>query len=160
MELDIKKTKDLRGKDLIKAILEIIKKNPQNHYQGNWGRKNECGTVACVAGWASILTDTADFHNLQLGGKSVPSLVIKPEYASTNTFVSLGRSLLEIEGVDAEELFYLLNEEAAIYALEKYLETGKFDWDEIKDRFDIYEDDEYDDYDDYPDDDDEEDEED
>lgn len=158
-EIDVQQTKKLRGNDLIEAILNIIKNHPEKHYQGNWGRKTDCGTTACIAGWAGILTDTAHFETLgkTVAGEPMITLTIKPEYPA-ETFVSLGEELLGIDWEDASELFYLLNEEAAIYALEEYLKTGEFDWDAIKDRFNLWEDDE-DDYDYYQDDDDEEDEE-
>lgn len=50
------------GPETAQAVLDIIRKTPQKWNQEHWGKqeettgaKNECGTTACVAGWANLL---------------------------------------------------------------------------------------------------------
>ena len=58
----------LTGAALAEAVLDLIRRNPERHYQGAWmvGNGNSpveevesCGTAACLAGWAVILNGVA-----------------------------------------------------------------------------------------------------
>jgi hypothetical protein len=39
----------------IDRVMDFIDKNPDRHYQGVWGLKNQCGTTACFAGWTVLM---------------------------------------------------------------------------------------------------------
>lgn len=41
--------------DRLRAVLDHIKAHPEQHLQETWGRRTECGTVACFAGWTVLL---------------------------------------------------------------------------------------------------------
>lgn len=60
----------LRGKELAQAVLDLVTKYPEKHKQSSWvtggtaedyfnPKINECGTRACLAGWA-VLLNTPD----------------------------------------------------------------------------------------------------
>jgi len=60
----------LRGKELAQAVLDLVTKYPEKHKQSSWvaggtaedyfnPKVNECGTRACLAGWA-VLLNTPD----------------------------------------------------------------------------------------------------
>jgi hypothetical protein len=42
--------------ELIDRIIAHLTEHPEEHNQKIWGRRDECGTRACVAGWAIILS--------------------------------------------------------------------------------------------------------
>jgi hypothetical protein len=61
----------IRGKELAQAILDHVTKHPERHHQECWVNDpqhpwkddpvvSECGTVACLAGWAVLLNGTTD----------------------------------------------------------------------------------------------------
>ena len=41
---------------LAEDVLQHIKDNPSEWFQQDWIRQNECGTVACFAGWACLMS--------------------------------------------------------------------------------------------------------
>jgi hypothetical protein len=43
--------------ELAYRVLDHIDAHPQNWEQGRWIGQEECGTVACFAGWAVLLSD-------------------------------------------------------------------------------------------------------
>jgi len=47
---------DIEKLDLIIKNIETF---PKQHMQWDWGRKSECGTAFCVAGWAAQLDHAA-----------------------------------------------------------------------------------------------------
>lgn len=50
--------------DLLRKVREKITESPGEHYQAVWGRKNECGTTHCIAGWAAVLNGASvDWEN-------------------------------------------------------------------------------------------------
>lgn len=48
-----------KGKELAEAVLRHVLANPEQHFQGTWTNREyepvDCGTTACLAGWAVIL---------------------------------------------------------------------------------------------------------
>ncbi len=48
-----------KGKKLAEAVLRHVLANPEQHFQGTWTNRDDepvdCGTTACLAGWAVIL---------------------------------------------------------------------------------------------------------
>lgn len=42
--------------ELFVKVLAHIVAHPESWRQGTWGQKTECGTVACFAGWACVLS--------------------------------------------------------------------------------------------------------
>jgi len=42
---------------LLRETLAYIQEHPESWNQRTWGMTSECGTVACFAGWAAMLTD-------------------------------------------------------------------------------------------------------
>jgi hypothetical protein len=49
---------ELRGVDLLDAIIEQIEREPHTWDQGVW--HSSCGTQHCVAGWAEVITGNYD----------------------------------------------------------------------------------------------------
>lgn len=52
----------IRGQELAEKVLEQVTRYPESHFQATWVSwpnepvgKGECGTVACLAGWAVTL---------------------------------------------------------------------------------------------------------
>jgi len=45
-----------RNAELAYQVLDHILAHPEMHDQGDWFRRTECGTVACFAGWATLLS--------------------------------------------------------------------------------------------------------
>lgn len=45
-----------RNIELLETTLQFVKDHPEQHVQGSWGHITECGTVACYAGWAVMLS--------------------------------------------------------------------------------------------------------
>lgn len=48
-----------KGKELAEAVLRHVLAHPEQHFQGTWTNRDhepvDCGTTACLAGWAVIL---------------------------------------------------------------------------------------------------------
>lgn len=45
-----------RNVELLEKTMQHILDHPEQHDQGEWARTTDCGTAACFAGWAAILT--------------------------------------------------------------------------------------------------------
>ena len=45
-----------RNTELLEKVMTFINDNPRQHDQEVWGYTNECGTTACFAGWAGLMT--------------------------------------------------------------------------------------------------------
>jgi len=85
-----------------------------------YGEDEICGTVACIAGHAALLTDPNAFTPRRAG-----------------TAYNIARSWLDISVEQANKLFYALNfpgsifditEDQAVAALEHLRDTGEVDW--------------------------------
>ena len=50
-----------RNTELLQQTMQHILDHPEQHNQGSWVKVNSCGTAACFAGWAGLLSGmTAD----------------------------------------------------------------------------------------------------
>ncbi len=111
---------------LAKEILSLLKLHPEKHDQQNWVKDRylddneeagtECGTTACIAGWATILhyglkPKTRPAHD---GGRRVYYEV--PEDLAD--WECAGAEALGLSFDLGSWLFYLMPEDAAIRALE------------------------------------------
>lgn len=57
--------------ELLIAVRDQIRDHPETHNQWTWGRRNSCGTVACVAGW-TVLLGGGDVEWWDSGNEVVP----------------------------------------------------------------------------------------
>lgn len=123
------------GRKLAAQILEHITAHPEQHDQLSFGEKNDCGTTACIAGWAALLTDNAFFRKKFEDDESYGwRLVVKPD--AEYSFESLGANLLGMEYDDAWELFYCLDNEQAKAALGYVARGEEIDWYNIREGLD------------------------
>lgn len=94
--------------ELAYKVLDHIDAHPEQHYQQWWLRQSECGTQACFAGWACILSGDKPLmpSNPELGDQFDD--VELPD--GSRDFVSdRARRLLGIEEYDADSLFFSMN---------------------------------------------------
>lgn len=117
------------GRKLAAQILEHITAHPEQHDQVSFGEKNDCGTTACIAGWAALLTDNAFFRK---NSDDEWRMFLKPN----GSFESLGADLLGMEYDDAWELFYCLDNEQAKAALGYVARGEEIDWYNIREGLD------------------------
>lgn len=106
--------------DLMLQVREQITSNPETHDQDTWITKSECGTTACIAGWAvlfssdeSKLTWTTD--------------VVGDEHCLfvTERYIKhVARDALGLTTWEAENLFFA-NPDYALTLLDRYIEEGK-----------------------------------
>lgn len=101
---------------LRQLVLDQITTYPESHDQGDWHyATEECGTVACVSGWAQLLVD----------GQVQPTWLLRDGVQETEV---RGAELLGLSTYDAARLFYTCTNDQAKLAL-KYLANGEpVDW--------------------------------
>lgn len=104
---------------LCQLVLDQITTYPESHDQGDWHyATEECGTVACVSGWAQLLAD----------GQVLPTWLARDGVQETE---ARGAELLGLSAYDAVRLFYSCTNDQAKLAL-KYLANGEqIDWDVV-----------------------------
>ena len=122
--------KNLRGADLADYLHTFLVKNPDKHNQTEWG--SECGTTACIAGWAGIITNNAkyEWEHYQDDDYSEEWLELKVTHPDFHMdFDGLGAHLLGLSWSDANRLFHTFDKEQALAALKQVADTGKIDWD-------------------------------
>lgn len=100
---------------LMKRVLDQIETHPETHDQSRW--VNTCRTMACVAGWASILS----------GDEIIPNYV-DGDYRVwvDRRFVEISdraRQLLGLSEDEATDLFFS-SEEDAVRLLKKWIADG------------------------------------
>lgn len=103
--------------DLMVKIREQITKHPETHDQETWGRKTECGTTHCIAGWTGALSGgelewfTGDYAAILV-------LIDRrgPEYFAQK---ALGLTLPE-----ADKLFYCGDNAKALVLLDEMISAG------------------------------------
>jgi len=114
-----------RGKELAAEIVNVIKSNPDGHDQQSWGEGTDCGTTACIAGWAAFLTGKAHYEVDEHGGYS---LLTENGFMD---FDEVSAKLLELNQETADKLFFYYNNEGALKALE-YIAAGEdVPWSEL-----------------------------
>ncbi len=118
-----------RGKELAAEIVNVIKAHPEQHFQASWGEGNECGTTACIAGWAAFLTGKAHYEVDSQGGMS---LLTENGFMD---FDEISAKLLELNQETADKLFFYYNNEGALKALEHIAAGEEVPWSEIMDAY-------------------------
>lgn len=112
---------------LAQVILDYITLHPERHSQSSWAKgdlTSECGTTACIAGYAILFSDDHRFH-IDEDGDLMPT----PEAEVKRvTFAAAGAELLGLDAFDREYLFYNTDNADARKAL-GYLARGEeIDW--------------------------------
>jgi len=93
----------ITGKELAEKILQQITEDPESHNQDIWATTSgysECGTVACIAGWA------VEFNRNEGEGKYRALERLGAELNADPWYDSVGRELLGL-GSAAADLFYI-----------------------------------------------------
>lgn len=104
--------------DLLLQIREQITAHPETHDQDQWGRRTECGTTHCIAGWAAVLSGAnLDWRKNEFG---VGLLCFVNEH-DPGVYAA---ALLGLSCDEAGALFYQGNK-AALTHLDELIEKGK-----------------------------------
>lgn len=102
---------------LRQLVLDQLTTYPESHNQRDWGRNDiDCGTVACVAGWAMLFAD---------------GFVTKSHAISSKRLEARGAELLSLSPYDAIRLFYMVTEAQARMALKFLANDEQVDWDAV-----------------------------
>ena len=121
---------------------------PERHYQADWAHpraENECGTAACVAGWATLWADgvvsidaegtmawdIADMFEGTLAESGRDNLWTVASY--------FGREFLGLDDENAHALFYRTSDKMARDVLAK-LGSGELDPGDVNEYVEEYED--------------------
>lgn len=80
---------------LLRELQEMFKKNPKCLDMGDWVYHNDCGTVGCIAGWASMITHMREFK--------VSCEIACDDVANPR---NEGKKALELNEDQCEALFY------------------------------------------------------
>jgi hypothetical protein len=96
-----------RNVELLQATMQQILDNPEQHDQMSFVDENACGTTACFAGWAALLS-----------GWSVRQIRL------ANCMYSVGAKLLGLTDDEASILFYSSNSRAALELMVRDLVNG------------------------------------
>lgn len=90
----------ITGRELAEKILHQITEAPETHNQDIWSTVSDCGTVACLAGWA------VEFNRNE--GEGVPRALerLAGELDTPPWYDAVGRELLGLDGGTAGSLFY------------------------------------------------------
>lgn len=81
--------------------------------------KTSCGTVACICGWASIVSDGRAFPMREMPGE---------RWYPISSFSALPKSLRDLFGVDNMKVCFEGTRQSAAIALRSYLTTGEPRW--------------------------------
>lgn len=93
----------ITGKELAEKILQRITEDPESHNQDVWAGTSgysECGTVACIAGWAVEFNRNEGEDEYRALDRLGAELNAPPWYDS------VGRELLGLDRPAANGLFY------------------------------------------------------
>lgn len=106
--------------DLMIQVRDHVIEHPETHVQNIWVSRNECGTTACIAGWAVQLSGVeADKHQLSEYGETSRT-------ADGRSVNLLATELLGLTDIEASHLFIeSTTEDAALFRLEAMIEAGK-----------------------------------
>lgn len=96
---------------LAQLVFDQVTTFPETHHQAEWFN-DDCGTVACVSGWAQLFCDG----------------YVQGRLSDSRASHRRGQELLGLSDYDATRLFYMVNNDQAKLAL-KYLANGEtIDW--------------------------------
>lgn len=109
---------------LCQLVLDQITTYPESHDQGDWHyATEECGTVACVSGWAQLLAD----------GQVLPTWLAREDGVQEPE--ARGAELLGLNRYDAMRLFYTCTNDQAKLALKALANGEQVDWNVVGHRF-------------------------
>lgn len=106
----------MANKELLLKTLQYIKDHPEEHDQNRWFKRTPCGTTACVAGTAAILSgyrpygwipryDDEGVVSVELTGYVVEVGAEHP--SAENIYVEpLAQDLLGLTAVQVDRLFF------------------------------------------------------
>jgi len=103
-------------------VMTFIKDNPEKHNQSVWS--NDCGTAACLAGWACLLNGATVDKSRFYGGFSYVGGPIIDSGGRKNIIKNAAIDILELDGWDADVLFEASNTVADLELMVKDLSNG------------------------------------
>jgi hypothetical protein len=89
--------------DRLTAVLAHIEQHPEQHDQGFWSMRTDCGTTACAAGWTVLLYAPNERFSYNSDGEASDFLM------SSENIPDLARQLLGLNFVEQWALFYDAN---------------------------------------------------
>jgi hypothetical protein len=108
------------NKELMREVLAQVTSHPEEWSQSTWGKKTECGTTFCIAGWACILSGWKPAE-LASGPYPIGSGIDLVEKDGVTRHIEiLGAELLELDSNQAEALFYETDNEDAWEMLKEW----------------------------------------
>jgi hypothetical protein len=113
-----------RNAELLEQVMQFIVDNPERHRQTTWFRHDRCGTAACFAGWACMLS-----------GKTEEWMAEHFEWGPVNGISLLAGDLLGLTDSEQSYLFYQENTVPMLQLMVKDLVNG----DELRSRQEYWE---------------------
>jgi hypothetical protein len=111
------------NRELLERTMQYIEDHPEEHYQGMWFMKTECGTTACFAGWACLLSGlTPDFTQRPYNFTDRSSYYVKDDERWVKPIAT---ELLGVSEDDAEILFHSANSLDELKLMVKDLLNGE-----------------------------------
>lgn len=99
----------MRNTELLQQVMQYIDDHPKQHDQSDWYRENECGTTACFAGWACILTGHNISASTNVRDTAIAALGLTSSEAWKLFFATNTRDTLRLmvkDLVNGDELLY------------------------------------------------------
>lgn len=84
--------------ELARKVRDQILLEPDSHRQDVWAEETDCGTTACVAGWACIIAGKADLYWDSEGDANIWRAPIAPE--SFGSYRRWAVTAEEVLGID------------------------------------------------------------
>jgi hypothetical protein len=130
---------------LMEKILRSVINHPDEHYQGSWfsvvdydelpGKvltlealeaeaKNDCGTSACIAGWA-LLHDGWKVKEMATPYSSSDIIAKGSRTIENPDYVGMGAEILGLGADEARNLFLVADETVAVATLYSIVKTGE-----------------------------------
>ena len=110
---------------LAKKVRDHIAEHPEQHDQACWYRQNECGTVACIAGWTAVPDGAQPDLILDEEDLDEAASVRLPD-GSRRQIAGYARKALGLTENEAYQLFHRTpNEAVAAQALDKLIADGE-----------------------------------
>lgn len=108
--------------ELMTKVRDHVVAHPEQHNQGMWAEKTECGTTACAAGWTLLLGNPEVAREYAAEEVFTFAGVVR-RFLGFASVVSAAGSLLGIDRNQAHKLFYAATHEGAIAVMNKLIET-------------------------------------
>jgi hypothetical protein len=109
-----------------RKVLEHLIAHPEEHSQNYFGMQEACGTTACIAGTAVLMdpesTVTWSSANMPYGAQQMTNVVVD---GTSMDEEDRARSLLGLDWVDANTLFYNFNDVEALGLLASYIDQAE-----------------------------------